>query len=280
MWVYVQDYGKMFIWENLRRYLIDSPVLLIMMAVYVALVIGFAVKGTKRERAFFVWPGVVWLLTVFNPLIAIPMINLFHVDERFYRYFWLLPLPFLLGYMLIRAMERCGKKGKIAIIVAVLALCIVGRQYVRPYLGMTHNIYKVSEDIMEMSEAMQKDSDQKDKVALYDTHFFYEMRTYDASVRPYVGRYEMEDMMASMPTDEMINEAVNSRNFHELIKYEYFGGYELPQELMQEALQTEELDYIILSKDKTAQYQNFLDYGCEEVDDIEGYWLLRCPERG
>lgn len=277
MWIYVQDYGKKFIWEALCRYLSDSPALLGMMVVYVALVVGFAVKGTKQERAWFVWPGVVWLLTVFNPLVAIPFIKMFSVDVRYYRYFWLLPLPFLLGYILVKLLDRCNKVGKALVIAAVVGLCIAGNGYMLKHSGVPDNIYKVNQYIVDMAEYIHNDSEKEENVVLYDVAFFCEMRAYDASMMPYISRYELETVGDELASEESVEAAVSARDFHSLIKYEYFGEYDLPQELMEEALRAEALDYMILSKDRTKQYQDFVAYGCVEVAETEEYWLLRCP---
>lgn len=277
MWIYVQDYGKMFIWEALRRYLAGSPVLLAFVGVYVVLVIGIAVKGTKQERTWFFWPAVVWLLTVFNPLVAIPFIRLFSVDVRFYRYFWLLPLPFVFGYVLVKLLNQCNKMGKVIVIGIISALCFAGKVYMQPHLGTAVNIYKVDQDIVDMAQYIHSDSAKEENIVLYDIFFFYEMRAYDPSMMPYIFRYELESMEARLPSQEEISTAIADRNMHALIMYEYFGGYDLPQELMEEALLAEDLDYIILDKKKTEQYQNFVEYGCVEIAATEEYWLLRCP---
>lgn len=277
MWIFLEDYEKMFILESLRRYLMDSPVLLAFMAVYMALVIGLAVKGTKRERAFFVWPGVVWLLTVFNPLVALPMIKLFNIDIRYYRYFWLLPLPILLGYYLIKLLEHCNKPCKILVGIVVLISCVAGREYIMTHSGIPQNIYKVDQNVVDMAELIHSDSEKEENIVLYDITFFYDMRTYDPTVIPYITRPELEAMMDSLPTDEMLGGAVENRDSHALIMYEYFGGYDLPQELMQEVMVAENIDYIVLAKDKTAQYEHFAGYDCVEIAQTEDYWLLRCP---
>ena len=275
MWIYVRDYGNQFIWECLKLYISGSPITTGMFVLYIAAVIGLLIKGTSKERSLFVWPNFAWLITVFNPWIATKLIQFFYADIRYYRYLWMLPLPILFGYLFIKLLGKCNKILQGILISCFVILCIAGKKYWLPHLGFPNNIYKIDQNVIDAAEIIKEDSEKENNIVLYNYTFFWELRLYDASNIPFITRPELIAIYEALPSEEQLEEAIQNNAMHDLIKYEYYGGYDFPQDLMSNALASVDLDYIVLPKGSEDAYQHFLSYGCVVVDETEDYYVLK-----
>ena len=276
MWIYVKDYGNRFIWECLKQYVTGSPITIGMFVLYIAAIIGLLIRGTSKERFLFVCPNVAWLFTVFNPWLATKLITFFSADIRYYRYLWMLPLPIVFGYLFIKLLDKCNKILQGILISLFVILCVAGRSYWLPHLEFPENIYKIDQNVIDVAEIIKADSEKEENIVLYNYNFFYELRLYDASNIPFITRTELTSIYAAPPSQEQLDEAIQNNAMHDLIKYEYVGGYDFPQDLMVNALASADLDYIVLPKDSEAAYLHFLSYGCVVVDETKDYYVLRC----
>ena len=74
----------------------------------------------KEAEFFFLWYPLVLLLTVFNPFLMNKVIVKMDFESEFYRFFWLVPLPFFLAYALVETGSRL-KKGWYFSVISLLS---------------------------------------------------------------------------------------------------------------------------------------------------------------
>ena len=104
----VAEQGLCFIFDCFVKYQGTwTYVLLGMIAVLLTLL------HRKKEVEFlFLWYPLVLLLTVFNPFLMNKVIVKMDFESEFYRFFWLVPLPFFLAYALVETGSRLKKGWK------------------------------------------------------------------------------------------------------------------------------------------------------------------------
>lgn len=277
MYVYVEEYGKKFVLECLKRYFGDSWFLIGLFVLYAVSVIFLLVKGTRKERTIFVYPVIVWLLTVFNPWFANGFIKLFHVDVRYYRYFWMLPVAALLIYMLVKLLEKCNKAGKAGVLAGCVLVCVLCHSQMLPTSELPVNAYRMNEEVRLAADIVAADKTKDGVRAVYDGVFFYEIRQYAPFIESFLGERDMKEIMGLQVTQEDVDEAVASGDYRALVTYIYFCEceWDVDAELARTAFLEEGIDYIFLSKYRPALEARLTAYGYIVVGGTDDYLILR-----
>ncbi|MDE7063401.1 MAG: hypothetical protein K2O73_09190, partial [Lachnospiraceae bacterium] len=221
MYIYVEEYGKKFVLECLKRYFGDSKFLVGLFVLYAVSVIFLLVKGSRKERTIFVYPTVVWLLTVFNPWVSTRFITMFRVDIRYYRYFWMLPIAVLLVYMLVKILEKCNKAGKAGVLAGCGLVCVLCHSQILPMSELPVNAYRMNEEVRHAADIVAADKNKESVKAVFDGIFFYEIRQYDPSIQSFFSEIEMKELVDMQITQEDVDEAVAADDYHALVKYIY-----------------------------------------------------------
>ena len=275
MWITVEEYGKKYIVECLKRYISGNVFLIGLFIIYLISILFLLVKGSKKEKAVFVYPSIIWVLTVFNPWIAIRFITIFKVDERYYRFFWMLPITILVTYMFGKILERYNRICKISIFVICLLVFVFCRRSLLSPPVIPDNMYKISKEVIQAADIVTEDKNGIKKKALYDTTFFYEIRQYDASFQSFINEKELKELANIQLNEKHIIETIIAKDYHTLIKYIYFLDATVNDNLIKAAFHTEQVDYIFMSKSKTALQEQFIRCGCAIIGETENYIILR-----
>ena len=78
-------------------------------AMYLIAVAFILIKGDRRERELFLYPAVVLILTVFNPVVPIVLDRIFDVSSEYYRLFWIAPVIVAVPYVATKFISSAAK---------------------------------------------------------------------------------------------------------------------------------------------------------------------------
>lgn len=230
-----------------------------------------------RQKSFvmkqvFVGPFVILLATVFNPLVMGPILQITEWENRYSRFFWMLPVEILSAYILaclIENQRRMEEKTAVIIIVACLVF-LCGSSATE--MSLDDNIYKVDDSVIAVAELIDEVSDKERPIVFYDEELYYWIRQYDASLIAGVNAGEMEKYR--WMTIEEIDPAEQYEDEGTALAM-FVRGVEVEPAIVNQAIKNREVDFFVRDVDVYSdEYLQQLDI--VYVDSVEGYELYRC----
>ncbi len=231
---------------------------------YIAGLILIFFKGDREVRRIFLYPGIVILLTVYNPLLPLLINRFFDVNREYYRFMWITPVCILLPYGAAQYILRERKNPAWRTLsFAALVLIFAGTGsyvYSNGYIP-ADNVYKVPNEVMAVSKLIRANTDMKYPVAIMDRDMQMEIRQYDASILLACDRTQYLDFLGDVDEDELTekkNEYVD-RLLAVVAKYE-----EPDRDSFKEALNKTNTQFVVV--EKTAPVLKYLsEAGLKEV---------------
>ena len=147
-------------------------------------------KEHERARAFLLYPSLILMVIIFNPVFIHLLNKYIAVDERIVRIFWPLPIGMTCVYCLLHFIAHADKTWKKLVMllgaVFLLLLCTefthAGVSYVR-----AGNIEKMPKGTKEVCSAIYELNLHEPSDVVMTTGLFYWVRQYNASIRvPYI----------------------------------------------------------------------------------------------
>ncbi len=281
--------GTKVFWEMLRVYwLTFSPTVKILLGGFLLVLIWFAVKGDKKERLFFVVSTFVLIAVCLNPWMCRYLVDKWGFFTRYFRLFWIIPVS--MGYSLagLKLYGLLSRKGRwifqaVLITLMVFAITEVVRQtgFSDIYTGgeentgmiPVDNIYKVEDELIEVSNIIEKDSGNPEemKLTLYNRDIFIEMRTYNAAITPLVsyGRFP----------DYNYNEVRDNNDMWGYMCLFFTGKTEgvdtdaMNGDILKNAMAANDCKYVILPKDNS--YYDVWVSSFTSLGDAGRYTILK-----
>lgn len=161
------------------------------LAPYLGGLVYLVYKKDRKLTDLFVWPFLTLLVTVYNPFLMRPIIEKMGWEDRYMRFYWLLPAEFLCAYLLARLMNRKAKR-EVQFAIGAVVLCMVllcGSSLVK-YIP-DENVYKIDSWVIETSELIAETSEKENPVILVDQEMYSSIRQYDPTVIEAVNNTEM-----------------------------------------------------------------------------------------
>lgn len=230
-----------------------------------------------RQKSFimkqvFVGPFAIFLLTVFNPLLMEPVLQITDWRDRYSRFFWMLPVEILTAYMLACLIERQRhKEERVAVIMIVICLVFLcGSSATK--MELDDNIYKLDQSVIEVADLIEDVSDKENKIALYDEELYYWIRQYNPSLIAGVEASEMDlyrwTTMDNIDTKEQYQSEGRALSM-------FVRGVEVEPEIVNQAIKNRKVDFFVRDIDfYSNEYLKQLDI--VYVDTVEGYEVYRC----
>ncbi len=232
-------------------------------------------KGTKKYILGYM--PIVALLTVFNPLFASKLVEKFGLMSRYYRFNWMLPIALTISIVLVDIVFRCKKLFDKVLIVALIVLLVqtAGVKFGYEHDDGRDNIYKVSDEVIEVSDIIHDYTNNNQVIAYYGEGLAIELRTYDASILTDFSIYQIR-----MPNEDDLVNAGNAEGYGNV--YDTFtvmstmlcGGVEYDVEVVHDAFSKYNIECFIRDKNKFSdEYIESLGYKkIGETDSYEVYW--------
>ena len=266
----VEEWGLSFVLENFRRFQ-GEGIFFFLMAV--ALVFfALAIKNEWKKGILIYLLGL--LVTVFNPLIATPVVRLLGTEDEYYRLIWLLPVTMLIAWMMTYVIE----KGKNVILRAVLIFgCVVlvaipGKSILAKGLSPAENIYKISDEVIEIVEFMHTESEKEDINVLTEFDLTVVLNQYDPTIHlliPYADVALLRELDKTDNFGKVLPPSLKSQMELYEILYKF---NELTWMDFGLALGYLEADFLVLSKNCP-----MLDYiatqSCNIINETENYYI-------
>lgn len=204
-------------------------------------------KKSPIMRQIFLWPFIITLLTIFNPFLMDFVLSKLNWRDRYYRFYWIIPVEILCAYMLAVIVAKQKEKEN-KILVLFLALCIVylcGSTAIE--VKPSENIYKIDNYVIEVSDLIQEDTNKENPIVLYDRELYYKIRQYDPSVIAAVNAdymYLLKDM--EEPTVEITERYAAGEAALALLMN---CDIEIDADIVNEALKEKNVDYFVRNVD-------------------------------
>ena len=256
-------------WFNNIRVTI-SPVEWIFLITDALLLIYYLIKGTHKERIFFVITSLMYIVLVLNPISCMILEKLIgdHFSIRVYRFYWAFPIYFVFAYFMTKLLIKFHKHSVLNAIITLVSIATIVLGVIQTVEGVRHtffsdrvesvdNIYKIEDGLIQLVDIIEEDKKEKAIFAnvISDNIVDRELRAYDASLIK-----------------------VDTAAYFNLYSGDYCG---LSQERMISVLDKLEVNYIIVS---TANVNNdfLLRCGYERIgetsDENYHYYVYRIKE--
>ena len=203
-------------------------------------------KGTDRDKEIFVYPSIVLILTVYNPVCPVLINSFFDINKEYYRFLWITPVVIMLSYIATKLVtDGDHSKGWRVIVAASLACFLMGLGvfvYSKGYTAST-NIYKMPEEVMQITDIIHQNSSSEYPRALCDYNMNMEIRQYDASILLAANREQYMSAVAGKITEQSI---YSEGNYPEKLLSVLVMGKELEKDIFIQAMEETNTEYIVL----------------------------------
>ncbi len=173
--------------------------------IYAAILVLILIKGKKEHREMFLYPAIVLMVTVYNPVFPILIRRIFDINKEYYRFFWITPVIILVAAASVEFVGEWGKDpARRFMIIAGILMILAGAgsfTYEKGYMPRD-NIYGVPDEVLEVSRMIRNNTDMKYPVAIMDVDMNMEIRLYDPSILLSCDRTQYLDYLEEAEVDE------------------------------------------------------------------------------
>ena len=249
-------------------------------AVYLVAVIYILKTEQGNKKYILGYMPIVALLTVFNPLIVGKIVEKLGLASRYYRFYWILPIALTLSIVLIDMICK-SKKVTDKLMIAFLAILLInlaGVKFQYEHDDRRDNVYKVSDEVIEISNIIHDYTDKEQITAYYGLNLMMELRTYDASIVTPVGRVE-PDSMDEEAILKLKDEAGygNVYGNYDVLKVMTYVGVEYSPQIVHDAFEEYNIECFI--RDKAMFSNEYIEsLGFEKIGETESYEVYWCVD--
>lgn len=193
--------------ETLEIYMLATLDGRLFIPFFIALIYIFA-TGKKEDdlaRRYLVYPALVLLFFLFNPVFIHYIYKFIEVPERIVRMYWPLPMDMLFVYCIIRLLSGCTTWFKKAIVILATALLLfinAGGSMAGHSYGVAENTYKLPKGTKEVSDMLYTLNEGEPLRAIVPADLFFWVREYHPHIQlPYmreVYRAQQKDPVADL----------------------------------------------------------------------------------
>lgn len=213
---------------------------------YLAAILFLVIKGTKLERRMFIPGAILLLLSVYNPVFPVVLNHFFDVNKEYYRFFWIAPVIVVVPYVCTKILFMLTDQTKryLALGIFVIVFCVSGKFIYSNGYVRAENEYKISNDLIQISEIIHRDSEHDYPRVLMEYHYNMEMRQYDPKILLTIDREDYIYAMSAPYTDEMLEDETKPQYklLAKLIHYQ-----DISDEAFKDALDATNTEYIVVS---------------------------------
>ena len=240
---------------------------------YLVALIYICIAGTKKEREIFVPASVFLIVTVYNPVAPVVLDRFFDVNSEYYRFFWITPVVVLIPYLFTKLiLTRKSKNKTIVVSVLLVIICVLsGRFLYSNGVTFAQNIYKMPNELMEISGIIHSDSGVEYPKALLEYEYNMQMRQYDPKMLLTIDREDYMYAVSNSYSDEMLNDEAHPQ-------YRLLAAIVRNQNVDEQdflnSLEQTKTEYVVLNKNSSR-----VDYlekaGLKNIGETENHVVYR-----
>lgn len=252
-----------YVWNRVNSY---TPVFMIF---FLAMVYLWT-NEDKYVKRYLIYPIAIAVLILLNPVVTWLLIEKLGYNTRVHRFFWIVPVTFILSYICMSILERYKKACFLLAFILVLWV-IQGRSFYEDQHYKTENIYKVENEVIEISQAMHEISGaESDTIYINEIHPNYTVRQFDPSLRLVSEPGQMDAIMSAANLKELYENEEEPFNY--TIYAYFYGHYSVKEEVLYKAIQNTQIEYLILNYEET----DLLDKGWVTLEQVtEHYYIYK-----
>lgn len=240
---------------------------------YLAAILFLVIKGTKLERRMFIPGAILLLLSVYNPVFPVVLNHFFDVNKEYYRFFWIAPVIVVVPYVCTKILFMLTDQTKryLALGIFVIVFCVSGKFIYSNGYVRAENEYKISNDLIQISEIIHRDSEHDYPRVLMEYHYNMEMRQYDPTILLTIDREDYLYAVSNEYTDDMLKDEEHPQYklLAVLVRYQPLSNQEFI-----DALETTKTEYIVVST-QNAIIPFFEQNGLREIDKTQTSIVFR-----
>lgn len=269
--IYLKELGLNFVKVCLTTYLGQ----VYFFGFFIAGIFLFIIQKKRAEQYISIYTLFLFV-TIFNPFLIKTVYAYFNQDEVYYRFFWLLPVNIIVAYLgtyCIGKNTGYVRKG----LMAILILCIIlfmGSPAVSPsaFVNIPDNLYKVSDEVLEISEYIRQDTEEKNPRVAVASDLLMVLRQYDASLNFTLNR---DFALCWQGAPLFQGHSVNKQyEIQKPIMDVIYGGDTSNPNSFKQAIASTSTQYLIYSK--SIDIQSFLqDMGAQYIAETDNYVIFR-----
>lgn len=267
-------YGWDFIWQNIKAYSGGNR-LWVFLIFFFLLVL---VNKNKDSRFLGIYPYIFFFATVCNPLLIGTAGKLMGLSDRYYRFFWLLPVAPMIGICYKELADKIPLKWmKCVIWLAVMFIVVkLGTIVYKPiglYVKKTNDYYTWDETL-EISKLLHAEGIERPKV-LYSGWLLYDMRQYDPTIISVLGRSDLETSSTFFEEND-IEDLKKNKDYFSILKWAHLASYKetVTADIFREAVEAEQVDYVVISSADVDALSYYQICGCSVLGEASGYFVL------
>lgn len=231
--------------------------------------------GKKREKLIFVYPFVLLLFTLYNPILITPIMDKIGLAVRIRRIYWLLPVNILVAYICVRLVLKFRSK-LLQVVSVVLLVCIValsGQCMLNSNMEKTQNIYKINNEVIEVANALKAKNEEEVQTAFVSPNLL-QLREYDPSIFNTMTRSVMMKWSLDLTDEEAVGKVIDGENDRKKIALVLrFGYLNMNCSVFRESLKETKTEYLILEKNSDiAAY--LTQAGCILTYESQNYYIF------
>lgn len=240
---------------------------------YLISFIIIAILGKKRERTFFVIIPIINALTIWNPMFVNIIAKYLTSSVTFWRVLWLLPVEISIAYMITLIIQKVQRK-QYKILVLILGIAVImwcGKFTYSTENGFSkpENWEKIPQYIVEQTEYMLKNSDNKDKIMVMAPG----EPLHSCTIRQLTPEIELLYSRIMYFDDILTHEEQCERS--ELYNIYIYGVPGFSQEEYNKRIEQFNVDWIIIPSDKNDLKKYLENTIMKEQKEIKGYILYK-----
>ena len=238
------------------------------------------IKGSIKKD-IFLYPVIAAALTVFNPVLISLLSKVINLEPRIRRIYWVLPVTLLISYIFLDLCIRINKKIINIVISIILSIIVVfAGTSVFSSIKITDNIYKIDSEIIDIADIVTNDCADENPVIIYSDLNLLQIREYDPAIKCALGRYELWGWMPTIDssTDSFVNEVIENGTNPMIIALHERFGFEIDEEIYLNALNSENVEYIICNKNESNNYSYYENLGLVCIGETKLHKIYKLKE--
>ncbi|MCR5160337.1 MAG: hypothetical protein K6C06_01085 [Lachnospiraceae bacterium] len=267
-----------FIWDSFTNYAGSSKIWLF----YPIALIVIAVFDGKDGRRLFLYPLLLQILTIFNPLIVGKLVSRFGFGERYLRMFWILQYYVVIAYagMLIvrRFRKKVWRSGAAAVLAAMLIFAgrpvFLGED--TPGYNLAENTAFVEDEYIQLSAIFHSEGKKMPRI-LYHPEMVLTYREYDPDVQSLITRKALE-IMLSYENEQAFFKGKMKKYFKRLMRVYWYDDTNVTSSRFLRALRKRKVDYIVTISD-TQLKEYFEENGLTVIGSTAHHLVWRTPDQ-
>lgn len=274
--VTAEGYNWDFIWQNIQFFIGESR----LWYFFPLLLFATLLSQRKKYRVLGFYPYLIFSVTVCNPWLIEIAGSVIGLTDRYYRFFWILPLGLTIGVTAAFCMKKCRRpfvKVAIYLATAVFVMALGSPAYIgaeAPEYLKTETEYYDTERVVHISSEIHKHGlDQP--VIICPEELLYDLCQYDFQHISAFGRGEVIYLMNQFSL-EYLDQLIQENNYELILKYVFLSGQvdRLSAEKLREALTNYHIDYFVIPESQSTVIPYYEAAGCVVSGQVDGYFVV------